>query len=121
MGRPTWYYNHPPTCTCYKCMRKRHKYRRNRFSWAKFFLVILAIVCSVAILWIAYLLHAHKIDLFAAIIILVATIATLIWNSRLLSRYRVGSGTVLGVFVVIALVVAVICAFAGIEPISSAK
>lgn len=121
MGRPSWYYNHPPTCTCHKCIRRRYKYRRNRFSWAKFFLVILAIVCSVAVLWTAYLLYAHKIDLFAAIIILVATIATLIWNSTLLGRYRVGSGTVFEVFVVTALVVALIGAFAGIEPMSLAK
>jgi uncharacterized protein YkwD len=122
MGRPNWYYGrHPPTCTCHKCARKSHRSRRNRFSWAKFFLVILAIVCSLAVLCTAYLLYAHKIDLFATIIVLAATIATLIWTSRLLGRYRVGSGAVFGVFVVAALVVGVICAFAGLEPMSSYK
>ena len=48
-------------------------------------------------------------------------VGALLWNISVLRKYRVGYGTVISIFLLIALVGATISAFAGVEPLSSVK
>jgi hypothetical protein len=63
----------------------------------------------------------HRLSEIPAIIILVVTIAVLVWNISLLRRHKIGGGIVFAVFVVTALLSATVCAFSGIEPLASVK
>lgn len=87
----------------------------------KTFLVLLVIACLTAAIYTGYLLFTHRIDPVIGVILLLADIGVLIWNISVLKKYRVGAGTVISIFFIIAILGATIGAFAGVEPLSDAK
>lgn len=103
---------------------KTWKTPRRKVSLRKFFLVLFTLACLVAAVWAGYLLFTHQIEQVAGIIILLADIGVLIWNVSVLRSYRwrgPSFGKMLAVFLVSALVVCSVCAFAGIQPLASYK
>jgi hypothetical protein len=99
----------------------RHRFARSRFSWSKFSLSFLVIICALAIIWTGYLFYTQQLKKITATIIFAATIAVLVWDAILISRYRVGPGIVVAAFIITALVFCTVPAFSGIEPFTSAK
>ena len=94
---------------------------RSGFSARKGFLIFLLIACLVAAIYTGYLLFTHRTGATIGAIIFVADIGALIWNISALRKWRVGTGTIVAVAVIIALLGATTAAFAGIKPFSTAK
>jgi len=99
------------------------KYRLSRdgFSWSRLFLVILIVICCAAIVWTGNLLFTNQISITAGIIVILAAIGVLIWNISLQQRYKARACTVFAVFIVTILIAATVCAFSGVEPLSTMK
>jgi len=95
--------------------------RGNSYSMKKTFLILLVIACIAVVVWVAYLLFTNQTDPVMGGIILAVDIGVLIWNISVLRAYRIGSGTVLAVFLVVALIGMTVSAFAGIEPFAGLK
>jgi len=87
----------------------------------KAFLILLVIVCIGVAVWTAYLLFTNQTDPVAGGIILAVDIGVLFWNISVLRAYRIRPGTVVAVFLVVALVAMTASAFAGIEPFAGLK
>jgi uncharacterized membrane protein (UPF0136 family) len=85
----------------------------------KAFLVLLVVVCLAVVGWTAYLLFTNQTDPVTGGIILAVDIGVLVWNISVLRAYRVRAGKVVGVFIVVALIVMTVGAFAGIEPLAT--
>jgi len=103
---------------------KKPKYsrpKRRTSSTKKPFLVLLVIACLIAAAWTGYLLFTNIIEPVVGTIILVVNIGVLIWNISVLRKYRVGTGTVISIFLTIAIIGATVGAFGGIKPLSAAK
>lgn len=90
--------------------------RGNSYSMKRTFLILLVIACIAVVVWVAYLLFTNQTDPVMGGIILAVDIGVLIWNISVLRAYRIGSGAVLAVFLVVALIAMTVSAFAGIEP-----
>jgi len=95
--------------------------KESSFSMKKAFLILLVIVCIAVVVWTAYLLFTGQTDPIMGWIILAVDIGVLFWNISVLRAYRVGSGTVVAVFLVVALIGMTVGAFAGIEPFAGIK
>jgi len=54
-------------------------------------------------------------------IVLAVSIGVLVWNISVLRAYRIGAGTVVAVFLIVALIAMTVSAFAGIEPFAKLK
>jgi hypothetical protein len=87
----------------------------------KAFLILLVIVCIAVVVWTAYLLSTNQTDPVMGGIILVVDIGVLIWNISVLRAYRIGGGTVIAAFLIVALIAMTVSAFAGIEPFAGLK
>lgn len=87
----------------------------------KTFLVLLVVVCLAVAGWNGYLLFTNQTDPLIGWIILAVSIGVLVWNISLLRAYRVRAGTVIAVFLVVALLAMTVSAFAGIEPFAEIK
>jgi len=87
----------------------------------KAFLILLVIVCLAVAGWNAYLLFTNQTDPLIGWIILAVSIGVLFWNISVLRAYRIGAGSVVAVFVIIALMAMTVSAFAGIEPFAGIK
>ena len=87
----------------------------------KAFLVLLVIVCIAVVVWTAYLLFTKQTDPIMGGVILAVDIGVLFWNISVLRAYRVRAGTVVAVFLVVALIAMTVSAFAGIEPFAGLK
>lgn len=87
----------------------------------KAFLVLLVLVCVAVAAWNAYLLFTDQVDTLTGWIILAVSIGVLIWNVSVLRAYRVRTGTVVAVLVVVALIAVAVAAFAGTEPFAEVK
>ena len=95
--------------------------RGNSFSTKKAFLILLVIVCIAVVIWTAYLLFTKQTDPIMGGIILAVDIGVLFWNISVLRAYRTGSGTVVAVFLIVALIAMTVSAFAGVEPFAGLK
>jgi len=91
------------------------------FPMKKTFLVLLVIACLAAAAWTGYLLFTNQTDPVIGGVILAVDIGVLLWNISVLRRYRVGVGTVISIFLLVALIGATVSAFAGIAPCSEIK
>lgn len=114
-----WYrekngYKSPPS-------HKSYRPPRRKLPPGKIFLILLIVACVVATIYTGYLLFTHRTNWGVGAIVLAADIGVLIWNISVLRKYRVGTGTVISILVVIALLGATVSAFAGVEPFSDAK
>jgi len=89
------------------------------FSMKKAFLILLVAVCLGVAAWNAYLLFTNQTDPLTGWIILAVSIGVLFWNISVLRAYRVRAGTVISIFVIIALIGMAVGAFAGIEPLAT--
>lgn len=87
----------------------------------KAFLILLVIVCLAVAGWNAYLLFTDQIDPVTGWIILAVSIGVLFWNISVLRAYRIRGGTVVAVFLIVALIAMTVSAFAGIEPFAGLK
>ena len=87
----------------------------------KAFLILLVIVCIAVVVWTAYLLFTNQTDPIMGGVILAVDIGVLVWNISVLRAYRIRAGTVVAVFLIVALVVMTVSAFAGIEPFAGLK
>jgi hypothetical protein len=85
------------------------------------FLIVLVIVCLAVVVWTAYLLFTHQTDPIIGGIILAVDIGVLFWNISVLRAYRIGAGSVVALFLVIAVIAAVVSGFAGIGPLADIK
>jgi hypothetical protein len=85
----------------------------------KAFLIFLVIVCLAVAGWNAYLLFTDQIDPRTGWIILAVSIGVLFWNISVLRAYRIRTGTVVAVFLILALIAMATSAFAGIEPLAT--
>lgn len=101
--------------------RKRGFPTLGGFSPKRTFLVLLVIACLVAAVWTGYLLFTNKINPVVGAIILLVGIGVLIWNISLLKRYRVRTGTIISIFLIIIILGATIAAFSGVKPFSTVK
>lgn len=101
----------------------RHSKRslRIHFPMKKAFLIFLLIACLVFIGWAGFLLYNDKVTTLEGAIIIAAGTAILLWNMAVLRKRRLGAGTIVSIFLVIALLGASVSAFAGVEPFSKAK
>jgi hypothetical protein len=88
-------------------------------SMKKGFLILLVVVCLGVAAWNAYLLFTNQTEPLTGWIILAVSIGVLVWNISVLRAYRVRAGTVISIFVIIALIGMAAGAFAGIEPLAS--
>ncbi|MBA7601589.1 hypothetical protein ES703_08665 [subsurface metagenome] len=104
-----------------KARAAKRKKLRGGFSAKKTFLVLLLVACLAAAAWTGYLLFTDRIEPIVGIIVLVVNIGVLIWNISVLRKYMVGVGTVIALFLIIALIGATIGAFAGVEPLAGYK
>jgi len=84
-------------------------------------LILLVIVCVAIVVWIAYLLFTDQVKPITGGIILAAGIGILVWNISVLRAYRIRTGTVVAVFLIVALIAMTVSAFAGIEPFAGIK
>jgi len=91
------------------------------FSLKRTFLILLVMACLVAAVWTGYLLFTDKINPIVGTIILLADIGVLIWNISVLKKYRVGTGNIISIFLVIVILGAIIGAFSGVKPFSTVK
>jgi len=127
MGKESraWYRGeHPPACTCVSCTKARIAAKRKEEQirgMKKAFLVLLVVVCLAVAVWSAYLLFTNQTDPLTGWIILAVDIGVLIWNTSVLRAYRIRAGTVVAVFLVVALMAVTVGAFAGIEPFAKFK
>lgn len=87
----------------------------------KAFLILLVIVCLAVAVWNAYLLFTNQTDRLIGWIILAISIGVLFWNISVLRAYRIRAGTVISIFLIIALIGMTVSAFAGIEPFAGLK
>lgn len=87
----------------------------------KAFLILLVIVCIAVVVWTAYLLFTKQTDPIMGGVILAVDIGVLFWNISVLRAYRVRAGTVVAVFLVVALIAMTVSAFTGIEPFAGLK
>lgn len=85
------------------------------------FLILLVIVCLAVVVWTAYLLFTHQTEPVLGGIILAVDIGVLFWNISVLRAYRITAGTLVAVFLVVALIGMTAGAFAGIEPFAGLK
>jgi uncharacterized membrane protein (UPF0136 family) len=85
----------------------------------KAFLILLVIVCLAVVVWTAYLLITNQTDPIMGGVILAVDIGVLLWNISVLRAYRIRGGTVVAVFVIVALIAMATSAFAGIEPLAT--
>lgn len=129
---------HPFTCTCTKCVRKKlARLRRQeksdpcfiggnlmrKFSTAKLLLNLLVIACLVGINWTGYLLFiARQIDPVMGVIFFLGGVGILIWNILVLRshHYRWKSPNFKLVFFPL-LGIVLVLAFAGIQPLAGYK
>ena len=87
----------------------------------KAFLILLVIICLGVAVWNAYLLFTNQTDPLIGWIILAISMGVLCWNISVLRAYRIRTGTVVAVFIIIALIAMTVSAFAGIEPFAEIK
>jgi hypothetical protein len=85
----------------------------------KVFLILLVVVCLAVATWNAYLLFTNQTEPLTGWIILAVSIGVLVWNISVLRAYRVRAGTVISIFIIIALIGMAVGAFAGIEPLAT--
>jgi hypothetical protein len=85
------------------------------------FLILLVVVCFAVVVWTGYSLYTHQIEPTTGWIIFAVDVGVLFWNISVLRAYRIGSGTVVAVFLVVALLGMTVSAFAGIEPFAGLK
>jgi len=104
-----------------KRISKWRKLPRGGFTARKAFLIFLLIACVAAAVWAGYLLFTNRTAPVIGTIIFVVDIGVLIWNISVLRKWRVRTGTVVAIAVIIAVLAATTAAFAGVEPFSSAK
>jgi hypothetical protein len=120
-----WYRGeHPPACTCVPCTKARIAARRKEeqiCEMKKAVLVLLVVVCLAVAGWNGYLLFTNQTDPLIGWVILAVSIGVLVWNISVLRAYRVRAGTVVAVFLVVALIAMTVSAFAGIEPFAGLK
>lgn len=101
----------------------KHKSHTSRFSWIKLLLALAVPVCLVAAIWTGNVLFfARQIDPVLGTLVFVVEVGLLFWIIYMLrsSRYRWRTPSFNLVFFSI-LGLALICAFAGIEPLASTK
>jgi len=87
----------------------------------KAFLVLLVIACLAAAAYTGYLLYTRQTEPIVGGVILLIDIGVLVWNISILRRYRVSFGTVFTIFLLTALLVSTVGAFAGVAPLADAK
>jgi len=87
----------------------------------KAFLILLVIVCVGVVVWTVYLLFTNQTEPVTGGIILAVDIGVLIWNISVLRAYRIRTGTVVAVFLIVAFIAMTVSAFAGIEPFAGIK
>src|SRR4030042_6100837 len=87
----------------------------------KAFLILLVIVCVAVVVWTAHLLFTNQTEPITGGIILAVDIGVLVWNISVVRAYRIRAGTVIVVFLVVALIAMTVGAFAGIEPFAGIK
>lgn len=85
------------------------------------FLIVLVIVCLAVAAWTAYLLFTNQTDPIVGWVIFAVDIGVLFWNISVLRAYRIRAGSVVAVFLVVALIAMIVSAFAGIEPFAGFK
>jgi len=105
----------------YKGEYRGRRIKVGGFTARKAFLIFLLIACLAAAVWAGYLLFTNRTDPVIGTIIFVADIGVLIWNISVLRKWSVGTGTIVAIAVVIALLGGTIGAFAGIKPFSTVK
>jgi len=105
----------------YKGEYRGRRIKVGGFTARKAFLIFLLIACLAAAVWAGYLLFTNRTDPVIGTIILVADIGVLIWNISVLRKWRVGTGTIVSIAVITALLGGTIGAFAGIKPFSTVK
>lgn len=87
----------------------------------KVFLVLLLIVCVAVAGLNVYLLFTSQIEPLIGWIILAVSIGVLFWNISVLRAYRIRTGPIVAIFLVVALIAMTVSAFAGIEPFAGLK
>lgn len=87
----------------------------------KALLILLVIVCLAVAAWNAYLLFTKQTEPSTGWVILAVSVGVLFWNISVLRAYRIGSGTVVAIFLIVALLGMTVSAFAGIEPFAGIK
>lgn len=101
----------------------RHKSHRSRFSWIKLLLGLALPACLVAAVWTGNVLFfTRQIDTVLGTLVFVVEVGLSIWVMYLLrgSRYRRRTPSFKLVFFSL-LGIALVCGFAGIEPLASYK
>lgn len=94
----------------------------------KVLLILLVIVCILAAGYTGYLLFTHQTDPVIGVIIFLADVGVLIWNISILRRYRYHwyrrkfkAVKLFTILLAVALVASASSAYAGVEPLASAK
>lgn len=101
----------------------RHRSTRSPFSWIKLLLALALPVCLVAAVWTGHALFvAHQTDRVLGALVFIVEIGLSIWIMYLLRSSRYRRRTPSFKLVIFSLVgIALVCAFAGIEPLASYK
>ena len=95
---------------------------RRRVRPSRVLLALLIPVCVGVIGYSGYLLFTQHTNSVTIVITFAAAIVVLVWNiSALRPWWRVRAGTIVGIFLVIALLGTTTAAFAGIEPMATYK
>ncbi len=88
---------------------------------AKFLLAFLIFICSASGLYSTYLLFKDKIEPITGVILVSVCILVFIWSLSLLKKHRLNGSNIFWVFVITILLLGTTVAYAGVEPMSSAK
>lgn len=101
----------------------RRKSHRSRFSWVKLLLALALPACLVVAVWTGYVLFfTHQTDPVLGTLVFLVGVGLSIYITYLLrsSRYRGKTPSFMLVFFSLT-VIALVCAFAGIQPLASYK
>lgn len=94
----------------------------SRSIWLRLFVILLVIAGLVAIPWTGYLLFAHQTDLIIGTVVLLAELVFFVWLIRILSKSKNMSRKPSFKLVFFSLLgIALVFAFAGIEPLATYK
>lgn len=100
----------------------RHKTYTSRFSWLKLLLAFAIPICLVAAVWTGYVLFTHQTDPILGTLVFVVEVGLSIWIMYLLRSFKYRRRTPSFKLVFFSLLgIALVCAFAGIEPLASYK
>lgn len=100
----------------------RKRFEHAGFSWLKLFIILLVISSSVGAVIIGYLAFAHQLPPLIGAASVIIIVGLLIWLVTLLRQSRMRYHTPSFILVFLSLLgITLICAFAGVEPLSTYK